>query len=269
MWRADHYQFFPLLIFGIAWFFISDKDEILQSTRPADDRIALSLIAVIGMLALLATSVNSSFLGAISLWLLTGVSAYWLSGMTGLRRTIPLLLLLTLIVPLPARFDEWMIFNFQFLASNLASLILDGLGLIHFREGVILITENDRFMTEEACSGIRSFFSSLAGIGFYCLVNYYPGLALRFQFPSDDVLGNRGQCSANRISRFCIRQLYNVNRYGRRTRCVWDIDVCIHYVGSDQYRPSFAGILASRAGIVHQLKLTTHPFHKLCRIALC
>ena len=59
------------------------------------------------------------------------------------------------------------------MASHLASLMLDGVGHIHFREGVVLITENQRFLTEEACSGIRSLFSSLAGIGFYCILNYY------------------------------------------------------------------------------------------------
>lgn len=182
MWRADHYQFFPLLVLGTGWYFLSDKEEIFQATDPADDRIALSLLSIVGMLALLATSVNSSFLGAISLWLLTASSIYWLSGNTGLSRSLPLLLLLILIIPLPARWDELLIFKFQFLASNLASLILDGLGLLHFREGVILITENDRFLTEEACSGIRSLFSSLAGIGFYCLVNYYPIWRYFFNF---------------------------------------------------------------------------------------
>ena len=182
MWRAEHYQFFPILIFGVAWYLWTDKDEIFQGTTPTRDGYILPLFALVGFVALLATTLNSSFLAAVSLWCLSASTALWIGGIKGFKRCLPLLLLLLLIVPLPARLDQRLIFYLQFAASHLASLILDGAGLIHFREGVILITESEQFLTEEACSGIRSLFSSLAGMGFYCLVSYYSLWRYAFNF---------------------------------------------------------------------------------------
>ena len=182
MSRAEHYQFFPIFVVGIVWFFISDFKEISDDTSVGSDRISTFVYVLIALLLGLATIVNSSFLGAISFWIFLATTVYWLMGMDGLRRSLPLLLLLLLIIPLPAKLDELLIFRLQFLASQLGSLILDGLGLVHFREGVILVTENDQFLTEEACSGIRSMFSSLTGIGFYCLISYYKVWRYLFNF---------------------------------------------------------------------------------------
>src|SRR5690606_16557853 len=58
--------------------------------------------------------------------------------------------------------DERLIVSMQLTASDLSSRFLDGLGVIHFRQGVILQTADTRFLTEEACSGIRSLFSTWA-----------------------------------------------------------------------------------------------------------
>ena len=70
--------------------------------------------------------------------------------------------------------DLQLITKMQFLASQLASWILDAFGQIHFREGVILVTETKQFFTEEACSGIRSLFSSLAAISIFGVMQNYP-----------------------------------------------------------------------------------------------
>jgi exosortase/archaeosortase family protein len=53
--------------------------------------------------------------------------------------------------------------------------VLDGVGVIHFRQGVILQTENTQFLTEEACSGIRSLFSSWFVVAAY-------GVAMRHRW---------------------------------------------------------------------------------------
>ena len=182
MWRAEHYQFFPLLIVGLAWFFVSDFRELISDTKPGNFSIVAVLLAGVTLCLLLGTLVNSSFLGAISTWLLLATSCYWLWGNKGLRRCMPFLVLLLLIVPLPVRLDAWIIFKMQFIASHLASLLLDSFGCIHFREGVVLATESDKFMTQEACSGIRSLFSSLAGIGLYCLIHNHPLWRYIFNF---------------------------------------------------------------------------------------
>ena len=51
--------------------------------------------------------------------------------------------------------------------------MLDAVGVIHFREGVLLYTEYENFVTAEACSGVRSLFSSIAGVYLGCLLYEY------------------------------------------------------------------------------------------------
>ncbi len=61
----------------------------------------------------------------------------------------------------------------QYWASQIAAQLLDGLGIMHFRQGVILVTEKSQFMTEEACSGIRSLFSSLAFVSVFSVMQHH------------------------------------------------------------------------------------------------
>lgn len=79
----------------------------------------------------------------------------------------PVLALLFLAVPLPMQWDERLIVNMQLFASDYASRLLDGIGVIHLRQGAILQTETMFFLTEQASSGIRSLFSALAVVAIY------------------------------------------------------------------------------------------------------
>jgi len=167
MWRVDHYQFFPLLILAIAWLFIEQKDHIFE-TDAKPSRVVATILLILNLILVgLATVLNSSFMGAVSTWILAAIFLYSYGGVSSLARGTPLLGVLLFIIPLPARLDEQLILNLQFVASQFASRILDNLRIVHFVEGVVLITEKKQFMTEEACSGIRSLFSSLAGIALY------------------------------------------------------------------------------------------------------
>lgn len=105
-------------------------------------------------------------------WVLT----YAVFGMAGTRRMAPVLSLLFLAIPLPLNLDLELIFKMQFLASNLASWLLDGASVMHVRQGVILVTEQAQYMTEEACSGVRSLFSSLAVVACYSVAWHHHGL---------------------------------------------------------------------------------------------
>ena len=167
MWRTGHYQFFPLLVLVIAWFWYQMNDSLRKSAEaPKEMVLSLSLVANL-VLVLVATVLRSSFIGSLSFVFMFVNTLYACYGASGLRIALPLVFLSLFTVPLPARIDSWLIFNLQFLASQLASWILDAFHQIHFREGVVLKTETRGFLTEEACSGIRSLFSSVAGIAIY------------------------------------------------------------------------------------------------------
>ena len=95
-------------------------------------------------------------------------------GWQGIKAILPLWFLMIVVVPLPRGIDTLLVNKMQFVASEMASWILDAIGLVHFRSGVVLSTPTEQFMTEEACSGVRSLFSSLGAVGLYCIYKAYP-----------------------------------------------------------------------------------------------
>ena len=167
MWRSGHYQFFPVLLLALAWLFSEQKNYIFSQNEKPNNAVGANLLIINLMLVGIATILNSSFLGALSAWMLAAIFFYSRGGTSSLIRGMSLLIALLFIIPMPARLDEQLILKLQYFASQLASQVLDNLGIVHFVEGVVLITEKKQFMTEEACSGIRSLFSSLAGIALY------------------------------------------------------------------------------------------------------
>ncbi|MEM7453544.1 MAG: exosortase U [Planctomycetota bacterium] len=173
MWQSGHYQFFPLAALVVGYLLYVRHESIASGTEQGNPTVSLSLLGFNLLLVAFATLLNSSFVGAVSMMLLVITTIYSCHGRTGLVRAAPLLFVLLFIIPLPARIDEKLVFGLQVLASKLASWLLDGIGQVHFREGVILITEKQQFLTEEACSGVRSLFSSLAAIAIYCAINRY------------------------------------------------------------------------------------------------
>lgn len=167
MWGQGHYQYFPLLLAAVAGLLGSRRAELItQATNPAPWLLGVGLLGV----ALSATGGHlllSGLLGILTTILALVVLIYGGYGAGGLKAAAPVLWLLIFAIPLPLGLDQSLILKMQFLASRLASHLLDGLGVMHFREGVLLVTEKSRFMTEEACSGIRSLFSSMAVVSIY------------------------------------------------------------------------------------------------------
>ena len=195
-WTKGHYQFFPLLIAVAGWLIYDRLLDLKKRRRPststsasANDRRSIhfgrmvtdanSLASVMALLlgaAVLgfATLAQSSFLVVPSIMLLTAAWILDRYGIKGFKAALPAWLLLLLAIPFPWNLDSVLVHRMQFMASGLASWILDSLGQIHFRDGLTLITAKKQFFTEEACSGIRSLFSSLAAISAYGVANRFP-----------------------------------------------------------------------------------------------
>lgn len=174
MWRTGHYQFFPLVMLVIAWFWYQTNHSLASVAEKPSGRILVGSLLANLALIFVATLLRSSFVCSLSIAMLLANTFYACYGKSGLGKATPLLFLALFTIPLPVRLDSWLIFKLQFLASHLASWILDALQQSHFREGVILQTESRGFLTEEACSGVRSLFSSLAGIAVYGVTLAYP-----------------------------------------------------------------------------------------------
>lgn len=174
MWSRGHYQYFPFVVLAIGWLLWNRRREI-ASTATEPKRwvtgfgLASSLVVI-----LLGHLLLSHFVGLLGV-LIGGVSMLYAGvGFGGVWAASSILALAVFLIPLPLNLDQELIVEMQFLASGGASRLLDGIGFLHFREGVALVTEQSQFMTEEACSGIRSLFSSLAVVAIYAVAIRMP-----------------------------------------------------------------------------------------------
>ncbi|MGI9515822.1 MAG: exosortase/archaeosortase family protein, partial [Pirellulaceae bacterium] len=172
MWGSGHYQFAVLFI-PVVVMMMKSRLEQLQNTKRGSQPIVIFLICITAAFMVLSTFVAPMF-WILSFMFLTFAYVYDKYGTEGVKAILPLWLIMAIVIPLPRGLDNLLVTKMQVMASEFASWILDALGLVHFRNGVVLVTETDQFMTEEACSGIRSLFSSLAAIGIYCVYKKYP-----------------------------------------------------------------------------------------------
>ncbi|TWU55204.1 exosortase U [Rubripirellula reticaptiva] len=172
-WRDGHYQYFPLLILMIGVLAKMRWPAAVEAATWPRTSVLMTGAGVIVVLVLAAHLLNSPWVGIVATALASCVLTYGLVGSGGLWVMAPVLALWLLAIPLPMNYDDTLIFKMQFFASQLASLLLDGAGIRHLREGVVLITEKSQYMTEEACSGVRSLFSSLAVVAVYAVVSHH------------------------------------------------------------------------------------------------
>jgi exosortase len=171
MWNKGHYQFFPLLFCAVGWLLYSRLSKRNRNENGNWLAVALLMLNLIFVFLSIAVYTPVPVIPTLIIFL----SAVLLDryGFPGLLVALPVITILLFVTKLPTGRDLFVINELQFLASQLASWILDSFGIIHFREGVILVTEKNQFFTEEACSGIRSLFSTLAAVSIYGLSRSY------------------------------------------------------------------------------------------------
>ena len=180
MWGRGHYQFFPLLMAVVGWLIFTrlnqsetqSNQEVGPKTKNNGGLITALLVCDL-LLLIVGSLMYAPFYFIPALLALSAAFILDRFGRTGLLFALPCLLLLVLVIAPPSNFDKRLILRLQFMASHLASWILDAFNQVHFRDGVVLITEQKQYFTEEACSGIRSLFSSLAAIGVFGVILEY------------------------------------------------------------------------------------------------
>jgi exosortase len=109
---------------------------------------------------------------AVSAILLTGALAFTAGGWPLLRRCLPTLLYLFLIVPPPFMLDTILVQKLQIFASKLSSKLLDQMGVYHYLTGTVIdIGKPPPLGIADACSGISSLLTTLACVLFYVIYN--------------------------------------------------------------------------------------------------
>ncbi|QDT03515.1 Transmembrane exosortase (Exosortase_EpsH) [Rubripirellula lacrimiformis] len=187
MMGRDYYHHVPFMAafaIGLGW--MRYRSEPLIASFTASPRVLFWTILAAGFTV--GTYVLPSrwmAAPAIITMIMAGITLAW--GSDGVRRMRGPLVMLVACVPLPVLWDSWFVVEMQQLATWLASLWLDLMGVLHLSTGVEIQTPDHQFAIADACSGIHSMFAAIAvGVGYGVLRDYRVrrilGLAIQVVF---------------------------------------------------------------------------------------
>ena len=168
-----HYEFFPILVLGVAFLVRQRLQEVDESAlRPGNPVLAaaMALFSIpclfVGYFQPMAVLASAGTISAFTM------VVYLLGGWGLVRKISPAFLLLLVITPPPGDLDIVLTTRLQRLSVVIASRTLDMFDIYHVVNQNTLEVDGQRFLVEEACSGIQSLFSILAFTLFYAIWNH-------------------------------------------------------------------------------------------------
>ena len=165
-WNDPNYShgfFVPLFAAYILW---RERDRWGAQQTRANNSGFVIILGAIGLLVL-GTLSAEMFTSRVSLLILICGMVVFLAGYEALRSMAFPIAYLIFMIPLPAIIYYQLTFPLQLLASRLGATGLVALGIHTVREGNLLILPNCTLNVVDACSGIRSLLSLLAGVAAY------------------------------------------------------------------------------------------------------
>lgn len=155
MWNQELYQYFPFLLIGVFGLAYARSSSGLELPR---GRWSISLL-LFGLLVLaVATLLSSSWLGAVAFVIASTAFLSQLKGGDG-RRLTYLALPLLMFIRLPQLRTQALIVRLQMATTEMASVVLDLLGIPHDNQGNTIELASKQLFVDEACSGVRSLFT--------------------------------------------------------------------------------------------------------------
>ena len=161
LWLYEHYQYFPLLLIAYPFVIAENRASNPVPRRMSNHRISGLLIAGLCTLAVAVIGWSPN-MAAVGLVLASGGVLLHFYKTGQLIRFVPLWFVLFFLIKIPLNIDVDLIFWLQGITSQMASRVLDFLGINHYLAGHNIRVANVDFAVEEACSGIQSLFSLLA-----------------------------------------------------------------------------------------------------------
>ena len=188
MWDSNSFRFFPVAI-ALALYvayrrrvklmpLISDSEREASKSDTLEVEPVSGAIVAVGMAlsvigALLTNILSTPMLGWLSFLFFLCVLIYAGHGKQGFKSLWPSLVLLAMVRFIPDSIDAFISIGLQKFASSLASVLMDAIGWTNIREGVMLSFPSSKFEALEACSGIRSLFSSLTVVFAWGILRNY------------------------------------------------------------------------------------------------
>jgi len=176
-WQAElattpHHEFFPILVFGMVFLVRHRLMSMDDPTATPGKPFLAGLLALASLPCLFVGYVMPQpALMCAGTVLAFSMVLYALGGWRLWRRVVPVFALLALITPPPAELDHLLTLKLQQLSVVIASRVLDMFKIFHVVNTNTLEVDGQRFLVEEACSGIQSLFSILAFALFYAIWN--------------------------------------------------------------------------------------------------
>jgi exosortase len=187
MWSAEHFQYFPVALIAAGYLATQQRhqlgllDKKFKSTNSLNKSkstgnpwVTFAALMTVFLFLVIAVVLNLALTGWFAFLLFLAAIIYAGHSWLGLRIMLPVFILLLVIKPLPGFTEQSVTIGMQKIASNLASQMLDLMGIVHSKQGIVIHLATKSFMAEEACSGIRSLFSSITAIVFWGFMFRYP-----------------------------------------------------------------------------------------------
>ncbi len=169
---ADHLAHFPITI-GLAAYLLW-RDWSFLPPPSLKLRLSGGVLIALGLAVLgFGLVIRSGWVGTLAALVVLAGLLNWVGGRAAWRVMRPAWLMALLLLPPPFGLDRSLIIGLQKLASGVAGVWLDGLGIANLATGVVIRTPGNDFLVEEACSGINSLFAAAAVAVFWVLYNRY------------------------------------------------------------------------------------------------
>lgn len=168
-----HYEFFPILILGVIFLVRQRLIGLTEAQLRPGHPVVSVLMGLFSLPCLFIgyfqPSAVFAFTGTVTAF---SMVLHAMGGWSLVRRISPAFVLLAVITPPPGQFDTVLTLRLQRISVVIASRTLDMFGIFHVVNMNTLEVDGQRFLVEEACSGIQSLFSILAFATFYSIWNY-------------------------------------------------------------------------------------------------
>lgn len=167
-----HYEFYPILVLGMVFLIRHRLMSMEEGSIVPGNPVIAGITALMSVACLFLGYVigNSSVLSFATV-LTFSMVLYATGGWALWRRIVPVFFLLALMTPPPWSLDLALTLKLQQLSVAIASRVLDMFKIFHVVNTNTLEVDGQRFLVEEACSGIQSLFSILAFATFYAIWN--------------------------------------------------------------------------------------------------
>ncbi|TWU29128.1 Transmembrane exosortase [Novipirellula artificiosorum] len=165
-WRNEPDYSHGYLVLPLALFLLWSRRDSVPPMRSVISLGGLLLIAAgIGM-RWLGRLVYADFLDGWSILLMVAGAIWFLLGWRMLRWSLPAVLFLFFMIPLPFQAESLLSWKLQGVATHVSTAMLRVLGQPAVSEAHIVWVNDERLMIEEACSGLRIFIG-VAALAFF------------------------------------------------------------------------------------------------------